>query len=78
MHANYRDENARASSDIAPCRDLTIIGKIRKAQSRWNMGEIGKLMRKTERKARKAAEVAVLGRPLDQNVLSRASSICHL
>lgn len=34
MHANYPNEKARASSDIAPCRDFTILGKIRTAQSR--------------------------------------------
>lgn len=67
MHANYPDEKARASSDIAPCRDFIIVGNVGKAQSRWNVGEIGKLMRKTERKVRKAAEVAALRHSLDKN-----------
>lgn len=71
-------EKARASSDIAPCRDFAIVGKIRKAQSRWNKGELGKLMRKTERKVRKLAEVAALRRLSYQNDASRVSSLFHL
>lgn len=74
MHAHCLGEQARASSDIAPCRDFAIVGKLQKAQSRWNMGEIGKLMRKIERKVRKAAEVAALGHSLDKNQFSRTSS----